>query len=98
MADLLGENDSMVQTEAGVLEAAGKAGVSGGKGISDFKAELSSLSARTKLMPLRYKAELSSLSARTKHMPLWHKKRSAPRYERTLTVIPYLEALHAEPR
>jgi hypothetical protein len=33
------------------------------------KAELSSSSARTKLMPLRYKAELSSLSARTKLIP-----------------------------
>ncbi len=38
------------------------------------KAELSSLSAQTKLMPLRYKAELSSLSAQTKLMPLRYKK------------------------
>ncbi len=36
------------------------------------KAELSSLPARTKLMPLWYKAELSSLPARTKLMPLWY--------------------------
>ncbi|MBL3591696.1 MAG: DsrE family protein [gamma proteobacterium endosymbiont of Lamellibrachia anaximandri] len=33
------------------------------------KAELSSSSAQTKLMPLRYKAELSSLSAQTKLIP-----------------------------
>ena len=36
-----------------------------------YKAELSSLSARTKLMPCGYKAELSSLSARTKTYALW---------------------------
>ncbi len=37
------------------------------------KAELSSLSAQTKLMPLRHKAESGSLSAQTKLMPLRHK-------------------------
>ena len=36
---------------------------------AEDKAELSSLSARTKLMPCGCKAELSSLSARTKLMP-----------------------------
>ncbi|TRX00898.1 hypothetical protein [Candidatus Methylobacter oryzae] len=40
-----------------------------------IKAELSSLSARTKLMPFGYKAELSSLSAQTKLMPLGYNKR-----------------------
>jgi len=40
------------------------------------KAELSSLSAQTKLMPFWYKAELSSLSAQTKLMPLGIKGRS----------------------
>jgi len=38
------------------------------------KAELSSLPAHTKLMPLRYKAELSSLPAHTKLMPLRYKQ------------------------
>ncbi|MBT7408888.1 MAG: AAA family ATPase [Methylococcales bacterium] len=38
------------------------------------KAELSSSSTQTKLMPLRYKAELSSSSTQTKLMPLQHKK------------------------
>jgi len=38
-----------------------------------YKAELSSSSAHTKLMPLRYKAELSSSSAHTKLMPLRYK-------------------------
>jgi prophage antirepressor-like protein len=37
------------------------------------KAELSRLSAQTKLMPLRYKAELSRLSAQTKLIPLRYK-------------------------
>jgi hypothetical protein len=36
----------------------------------EYKAELSNLSAQTKLMPLWYKAELSNLSAQTKLMPL----------------------------
>jgi hypothetical protein len=38
-----------------------------------LKAELSSWSARTKLMPSGYKAELSSWSARTKLMPFGYK-------------------------
>ena len=44
--------------------------VLGKKGLVTLKAELSRLSAQTKLMPLRYKAELSRLSAQTKLMPL----------------------------
>jgi len=42
------------------------------------KAELSSLPAHTKLMPLRYKAELSSLPAHTKLMPLRYQHCKGP--------------------
>jgi hypothetical protein len=38
-----------------------------------LKAELSSTSAQTELMPFGYKAELSVLSARTKLMPFGYK-------------------------
>ena len=46
----------------------------GCSGCNEFKAELSSLSAQTKLIPLGCKAELSSSPAQTKLMPFGYKR------------------------